>query len=251
MQRLVIHSGSRNLGKQVAEYYQRIAVDLQSGMEELFDRKQELIDSYKAQGRRSEIQEALKQLNAECLAKRQNPNVPADLCWLYGSYMDDYIHDVAICQQFAARNRERILIEILERTGLDASSVFHTVHNYIDVDEMILRKGAIAAHKGEVVLIPLNMRDGSVIAKGKGNEDWNQSAPHGAGRLLSRSQARESLSMDDYKASMAGVYTTSVCETTIDEAPGAYKPIEDIIGPISEAVDIIDIMKPIYNFKAS
>lgn len=251
MQRLVIHSGSRNLGKQVAEYYQNLALQLHSGKEEFFHRKQEMIESYKAQGRRSELQEAIKALNIEYADKQHKPDVPADLCWLYGTYMDDYLHDVEICQQFAIRNRERMLVEILERTGLDASSDFHTIHNYIDVDERILRKGAIAAHENETVLIPLNMRDGSVIAKGKGNKDWNNSAPHGAGRVLSRHDAREKLTMEDYKASMEGIYSTSICETTIDEAPAAYKPIEDIIEPIADAVDIIDVMKPIYNFKAS
>ena len=165
--------------------------------------------------------------------------------------MDDYLHDVDVCQRFAARNRVRMLVEILARTGLDASSEFHTVHNYIDVDEMILRKGAIAAHAGETVLIRLNMRDGSIIAKGRGNEAWNNSAPHGAGRVMSRREARETLDLREYRAAMEGIYSTSVNERTIDEAPGAYKPIEDIIGPIADAVDIIDVMRPIYNFKAS
>ena len=134
---------------------------------------------------------------------------------------------------------------------VDASSVFHTVHNYIDTDEMVLRKGAIAAHAGETVLIPLNMRDGSIIARGRGNEAWNNSAPHGAGRVMSRGDAREKLALADYEADMKGVYSTSVSKATIDEAPAAYKPIDDIIGPIAEAVDIVDVMKPIYNFKAS
>lgn len=251
MQRLVIHSGSRNLGKQVAEYYQKLAVQLHNGKEEFFRRKQELIDTYKAQGRRSELSEVIKALHVEYFGNPKGPDVPKDLCWLYGSYMDDYLHDIEICQEFAKRNRERMMIEILERAGLDASSEFHTIHNYIDTDEMILRKGAIAAHKEETVLIPLNMRDGSVIAKGKGNKEWNDSAPHGAGRIMSRHDAREKLSLDDYKAAMDGIYSTSVCESTIDEAPAAYKPIEDIIEPIADAVDIIDVMKPIYNFKAS
>ena len=249
MQRLVIHSGSRNLGLQVATYYQKLAVDLHSGKDEFFERKQELIDSYKADGRRDEIQAALKELAAQY--RGAEPDAPADLCWLYGQYMDDYLHDVEVCQRFAARNRERMMVEILARTGLDASSEFHTVHNYIDVGEMVLRKGAIAAHAGETVLIPLNMRDGSIIAKGRGNEAWNNSAPHGAGRVMSRGDARKTLKMKDYRAAMEGIYSTSVNERTIDEAPGAYKPIEDIIGPIVESVDIIDIMKTIYNFKAS
>lgn len=249
MQRLVIHSGSRNLGLQVANYYQGLAVDLHSGKEGFFERKRELIDAYKSAGCRDEIQAALKELAARY--EGAEPDVPADLCWLYGSYMDDYLHDVDVCQRFAARNRVRMLVEILARTGLDASSEFHTVHNYIDVGEMILRKGAIAAHAGETVLIPLNMRDGSIIAKGRGNEAWNNSAPHGAGRVMSRREARETLDLREYRTAMEGIYSTSVNERTIDEAPGAYKPIEDIIGPIADAVDIIDVMRPIYNFKAS
>lgn len=249
MQRLVIHSGSRNLGKQVAEYYQGLAVELHSGKEEFFERKREIIDAYKASGRRCEIQDALKALAAHYDASE--PDAPADLCWLYGRYMDDYLHDVDVCQRFALRSRERMAIEIMARTGLDASSEFHTVHNYIDTGEMILRKGAIAAHAGETVLIPLNMRDGSIIAKGRGNEEWNNSAPHGAGRVMSRGAARRTLDVEEYRRSMEGVYSTSVGESTIDEAPAAYKPAEDIIGPIAEAVDIIDVMRPIYNFKAS
>lgn len=249
MQRLVIHTGSRNLGLQVATHYQQLAVDLHRGKEDLFEKRQALIDSYKAQGRREEIQAALKELNDGFESRPLD--APLDLCWLYGTYLDDYLHDVAICQNFAIRNRERILIELLSLTGLDASSVFHTVHNYIDTDEMILRKGAIAAHKGEKVLIPLNMRDGSIVAVGKGNEEWNYSAPHGAGRVLSRTNAKVTLNMDDYREAMEGIYSTSVKESTLDEAPAAYKPIEDIISPIAEAVDIVDVMKPIYNFKAS
>lgn len=249
MQRLVIHSGSRNLGLQVANYYQGLAVDLHSGKEGFFERKRELIDAYKSAGRHDEIQAALKELAARY--EGAEPDVPADLCWLYGSYMDDYLHDVDVCQRFAARNRVRMLMEILARTGLDASSEFHTVHNYIDADEMVLRKGAIAAHAGETVLIPLNMRDGSIIAKGRGNEEWNNSAPHGAGRVMSRREARETLNLREYRTAMEGIYSTSVNERTIDEAPDAYKPIEDIIGPIAESVDIIDVMRPIYNFKAS
>ena len=140
---------------------------------------------------------------------------------------------------------------ILERTGMAGSDGFHTIHNYIDTDEMILRKGAIAAHKGEKVLIPINMRDGSVLAVGKGNPEWNYSAPHGAGRLMSRTKAKNTLSLEEYQKTMEGVYTTSVNGNTLDEAPMAYKSLEDIIDVIKESVDVIDVMKPIYNFKAS
>ena len=178
-------------------------------------------------------------------------DVPEDICWLYGSFLGDYLHDVEICQQFAKRSREKMAEIILERTGMTAKESFHTIHNYIDTDEMILRKGAIAAHAGEKVLIPINMRDGSVIAIGRGNPDWNFSAPHGAGRLMSRTKAKETLDLESYKEAMAGIYTTSVSEQTIDEAPMAYKSLEDIIDVIRESVDIVDIMKPVYNFKAS
>ena len=249
MQRIVIHSGSRNLGKQVAEYYQNLAIELHSGMEEYYERKEEIIKTYKEQGRRKEIQSALEELIKEY--NSANPDVPSDLCWLSGKYMDDYLHDVKLCQDFALRNRERMLTELLALTGLDASSTFHTIHNYIDVDEMVLRKGAISAKKGETILIPLNMRDGSIIAKGRGNAEWNNSAPHGAGRIMSRSQAQKQINLKDYEQAMEGIYSTSVCESTIDEAPFAYKSVDDIIGPIKDAVDIIDILKPIYNFKAS
>ena len=176
--------------------------------------------------------------------------MPEDLCYLYGSYLEDYLHDVEICQEFARRNREKVAEVLLERTKMNGGGAFHTIHNYIDTKEMILRKGAIAAHKGEKVLIPINMRDGSVLALGKGNPDWNNSAPHGAGRLMSRTKAKESLDLEEYRHEMEGVYTTSVNEATLDEAPMAYKSLEDIIGVIRDSVDIIDVMKPIYNFKA-
>lgn len=246
---LVIHSGSRNLGKQVAEHYQQLAIDLHAGKEDYYIRRDEIIRSYKEEGRRAEIQQALKNLEKEYTAK--NPDVPEDLCWLHGSFLEDYLHDVEICQQFARRSREKMAEILLERTGMTAVSSFHTIHNYIDTQEMILRKGAIAAHAGEKVLIPINMRDGSVIATGKGNPEWNYSAPHGAGRVMSRAAARASVNLEDYRKSMEGIYTTSVNKNTIDEAPMVYKSLEDIIGVISESVDIVDIMKPVYNFKAA
>ncbi len=210
---LVIHSGSRNLGKQVAEHYQQLAME------------------------------------KEWQAKE--PTIPADLCYLYDTYLEDYLHDVEICQQFAKRSREKMAEIVLERTDMTALSAFHTIHNYINTEEMILRKGAIAAHNDELVLIPINMRDGSVLARGKGNPDWNFSAPHGAGRIMSRAKARETLDMEAYKEAMADIYTTSVNEATIDEAPMAYKSLADIIDVIQESVDVIEILRPIYNFKAS
>ena len=168
----------------------------------------------------------------------------ADLCWLYGTYFDSYMHDIEICQAFARRNREVMANEILSLTGLEGSQAFHTIHNYIDTSEMILRKGAIAAHEGELVLIPINMRDGSILARGRGNPDWNFSAPHGAGRVLSRSRAREQLNMDEYRHSMEGVYTTSVSESTIDEAPMAYKDIRTVMAAQRELVRIRGTFTP-------
>ena len=246
-QYLVIHTGSRNLGKQVAEYYQKLAIELHQGKEEYFKKKDALIAEYKAAGRRKEIQSALKQLHW----KNKPLFIPEDLCYVYGSYLADYLHDVDICQQFAKRSREKMAEIILERTEMAALSAFHTIHNYIHTEEMILRKGAIAAHQDEMVLIPINMRDGSVLARGKGNPEWNYSAPHGAGRIMSRTKAREILDLEAYKKMMEGVYTTSVNKTTLDEAPMAYKSLKDIIDVIQETVDVIEILKPIYNFKAS
>lgn len=246
---LVIHSGSRNLGKQVAEWYQQLAIDLHKGIGEYLEAREELIRTLKEQGRKGEIQQALKNLKWE--KYNGEPDMPADLCYLEGKYLEDYLHDVEICQRFARRNREKMAEVLLGRCGMSGSNAFHTIHNYIDTEEMILRKGAIAARQGEKVLIPINMRDGSVLAVGKGNPDWNYSAPHGAGRVLSRTMAKKSLSLEEYQETMKGVYTTSVNESTLDEAPMAYKSLADIIDVIRESVDVIDVMKPIYNFKAT
>ncbi|MBR6475500.1 MAG: RtcB family protein, partial [Lachnospiraceae bacterium] len=244
---LVVHSGSRNLGNQVAQYYQRLAIDLNRGKEEYFVKRDQIIEEYKAAGRRNELQAALKALKWE----KKNTDLPDDLCYLYGKYLEDYLHDIEICQNFARMNREKMAEIILGNLKLEALDTFHTIHNYIDTKEMILRKGAIAAHKGELVLIPINMRDGSVLAYGKGNPDWNYSAPHGAGRIMSRTKARDVIGMDDYRKAMEGIYTTSVNAHTLDEAPMAYKPIEDIISAIGDSVDIVEVLKPIYNFKAN
>ena len=246
---LIIHSGSRNLGKQVAELYQKLAINLNRGYGEYLKKMDEIISSYKEQGRRSEIQSALKQLQWQVY---ESPvSIPEDLCYLEGKYLEDYLHDVDICQVFARRSREKMAEIILERTRMNGCDAFHTIHNYIDTDEMILRKGAIAAHKGKRVLIPINMKDGSILAIGKGNPEWNYSAPHGAGRIMSRTKVKNELNLDEYKQAMKGIYTTSANENTLDEAPMAYKSQESIIDVIRESVDIIDVMKPIYNFKAS
>ena len=243
---LIIHSGSRNLGKQVAELYQKLAINLNCGYGEYLKKRDEIIRTYKEQGRKSEIQSALKQIRWQ--VHESSASIPEDLCYLEGKYLEDYLHDVKICQVFAKRSREKMAEIILERTRMNGSDAFHTIHNYIDTDEMILRKGAIAAHKGERVLIPINMKDGSILAIGKGNPEWNYSAPHGAGRIMSRTKAKNELNLDEYKQAMKGIYTN---ENTLDEAPMAYKSLESIIDVIRESVDIIDVMKPIYNFKAS
>lgn len=245
---LVVHSGSRNLGKQVAELYQEYAVKQRKGTLDFLQRKDEIIRTYRETGRSAEIQAALKELEGD-YAQRQTA-IPAELCWLSGKAMQDYLHDVEICQRFARRNRERIAGYILRAIGAEETAAFHTIHNYIDTQEMILRKGAIAAHAEEIVLIPLNMRDGSVLAAGKGNPEWNFSAPHGAGRIMSRAQAKRELTMKEYQNAMKGIYTTSVSEATIDEAPMAYKSAHEILDAIGETVDIRDILKPVYNFKA-
>ncbi len=244
---LVIHSGSRNLGKQVAQFYQEKAICLHSGKEEYYKRRCDLISAYKAQGRQRELQTAIQALALEY----HTVNIPEELCWLYGDALADYLADIELCQRFARRSRELMAETILRHCSLEAAEAFHTVHNYIDTDEMILRKGAIAAHQGEKVLIPINMRDGSVLAVGKGDPDWNFSAPHGAGRLMSRGRARAVLTLDEYRAAMDGIYSTSVNESTIDEAPMAYKSLSDIVDMIHDTVEVIEILKPVYNFKAA
>ncbi len=245
---LVIHSGSRNLGKQVAEIYQERAIDQHKGIENYKREREELIRSLKERGETGKIQTAIEDLKTR--KERAKADMPEDLCYLSGNMFEDYLHDVEICQRYARRNRELMTEIILDRAGLTGTDSFHTIHNYIDTGEMILRKGAIAAHEGEKVLIPINMRDGSILAIGKGNPEWNYSAPHGAGRIMSRTQAIKKLSMDEYRKSMEGVYTTSLSEGTLDEAPMAYKSLEDIIDVVTESVDVIEVMKPIFNFKA-
>ncbi len=245
---LVIHSGSRNLGTQVAEFYQGIAIDLNLGKEDYYKQREEIIQTYKEQGRRSEIQSTLKTLARNF--KKKEPTMPYELCYLYGAFMEDYLHDINICQQFAKRNREKMAEILLERTGLTGYESFQTIHNYIDVGEMILRKGSVSAKSGEKLLIPINMRDGSLICVGKGNEEWNYSAPHGAGRLMSRSAAFERLTMEEYQKQMEGIYTTCVNTSTLDEAPMAYKNMDEIVANIKPTAEIIAHIKPIYNFKA-
>ena len=246
---LVIHSGSRNLGTQVACYYQEIAISLNLGKNDYLEKRNELIKTYKEEGRHKEIQKALIELEAEYNSRQTT--LPPELCYLYDHYMEDYIHDVDICQKFAERSRKKMAEVILNYCGWTEIESFQTIHNYIDVNEMILRKGAVSAKAGEKLLIPINMRDGSLLCIGKGNPDWNYSAPHGAGRLMSRMAAFERLSMDDYKKEMEGIYSTCINSETLDESPMAYKDINEIIENIEPTAHIIFRMIPIYNFKAA
>ena len=247
---LVIHTGSRNLGKQVAEIYQNKAIEYCSYKEEMKQEIQDTIKEYKEQGRQQEIQQKLIEIYKKYEGKTK---LPKDLCYLEGQLRKDYLHDMKICQEFASKNRELIATKIINKLGLYLfiEEHFETIHNYIDFKDNIVRKGAISAKKGEKVLIPMNMRDGCIIGIGKGNDDWNQSAPHGAGRTMSRNMARDVLNMEEFKETMNGIYTTSVNEGTIDESPMAYKPMEEIIDYIKDTVEITKIIKPIYNFKAS
>jgi RNA-splicing ligase RtcB len=246
---LVIHTGSRNLGKQVADYYQNLAVELMQGKDGLFVKQEQLIADYKAQGRRNEIEAAIKELHKSWKARELE--IPKDLCYLTGKYREDYLHDMKICQEFAVINRWCIADLILSGMHWVGIDIFETIHNYIEFETNMVRKGAISAKKGEKLLIPINMRDGCIVGVGKGNNDWNQSAPHGAGRVMSRSKARDVLTMGEFKQAMDGIFTTSVSFETIDEAPMVYKPIEEIIENIKDTVDILEIIKPVYNFKAS
>lgn len=233
---LVIHSGSRHLGSEVAGYYQEQAYKSLS-----HNGQKELIEKLKAEGRQREIQNELSKLTT----------VPKDFAYCEGALFDDYIYDMELTQYFAVLNRRAMKEEVLFHLGLEEKEGgFTTIHNYIDMDAMILRKGAVSAKKGEKLIIPINMRDGSLICTGKGNENWNYSAPHGAGRLMSRSKAKEQITLDAFKESMKGIYTTSVGVSTIDESPFAYKPIEDIVDNIGDTVEIEKIIKPVYNFKA-
>lgn len=241
---LVIHSGSRHLGCEVAGYYQQQA--LFSMYDSAEYQVKQTIDKLKSEGRFQDIQPAILAAREK---RRQNPQ--NDLAYVTGELFDCYIHDMKIVQQFAALNRKAIAETILCGMGWNETDRFTTIHNYIDIDSMILRKGSVSAKAGEKLLIPINMRDGSLICVGKGNADWNYSAPHGAGRLMSRSKAFQKLSMEEYRAQMAGIYTTCVLPDTLDEAPMAYKNIEEIVGQISPTAEIVKRIKPVYNFKAT
>ena len=255
---VVVHTGSRNVGKQVAEYYQSLAVKNLSGWDELMKEQEAMIETYKFLGLRSELQDAIRALHQSFVMRK--PPIPAAFCYVEGKSREDYLHDMRICQRWAVINRRIILgllVSHLQQQGNISStlddlrpSAFESVHNYIG-DDNIIRKGAIYARKGKKCIIPLNMRDGSLLCVGKGNEDWNFSAPHGAGRMLSRKAASEQISLQDFERSMEGIYSETVCEQTKDECPMAYKPKDEIIANIRDTVDIKTLIKPVFNFKAA
>lgn len=240
---IVVHSGSRHLGLEVANYYQ------EEGFKRLNGSSKKDIDNLildlKAQGREREIQKSI-----TALKNTKRTNIPRQLAYVSDELFEQYIHDMKIVQRYAELNRQAMMDEITRGMKIHVIEQFTTIHNYIDTEAMILRKGAVSAREGEKLLIPINMRDGSIICIGKGNDDWNQSAPHGAGRLMSRSAAKESFTVSEFKNQMSGIYTTSVNKDTLDECPMAYKGMDDIVNNIGDTVDIVQIIKPIYNFKA-
>lgn len=240
---IVVHSGSRHLGLEVANYYQNEGYNALNGSSK--QDIEQLIAELKAQGKEKSIQKSI-----TALKNTKRTNVPKQLAYVEGELFDRYIHDMKIVQKYAELNRQAMTDEIIKGMKLHVEEQFTTVHNYIDTKAMILRKGAVSAENGEKLLIPINMRDGSLICIGKGNEEWNRSAPHGAGRLMSRSSAKESFTVSEFKKQMEGIYTTSVNKDTLDECPMAYKGMNDIIDNIRDTVDIHKIIKPIYNFKA-
>lgn len=240
---IVVHSGSRHLGLEVANYYQNQAYEVLNGSSAAD--QQSIIRELKKQRREKEIQKTLEELK-----NSKRTDIPKQLAYVSGELFHQYIHDMKIVQEFAAYNRQAMMNEIIKGMKIHVVEQFTTIHNYIDVDSMILRKGAVSAKCGEKLIIPINMRDGSLICVGKGNPDWNQSAPHGAGRLMSRSKAKESFTVSEFKKQMEGIYTTSVNQETLDECPMAYKGMEDILKNIVDSVEVLSIIKPIYNFKA-
>lgn len=240
---IVIHSGSRHLGVEVAKYYQnRAAKELSTVPKEKLNL---LIAELKKEGREKEIEGEMRKFE-----KQHQTFVPKHLAYVEGQLFDDYIHDMKIVQHYAGLNRKAMMDEIIKGLKVTVVEQFTTIHNYIDTENMILRKGAVSAAEGEKLIIPINMRDGSLICRGKGNLEWNCSAPHGAGRLMSRSDAKQSFTVSEFKKQMKGIYSTSIGSGTLDECPMAYKNIDDIVGNVGDTVEILEVIKPIYNFKA-
>ena len=244
---IVVHSGSRHAGLEIAEYYQEMAWRQLNGKTKAD--LDAMISQLKAESRETEIEARRVEMNAQIKTQ-----IPKDLAYVSRYLFDDYINDMRIMQHFAMLNRKAMINTISIGLHLKKEEIvdqFTTIHNYIDTENMILRKGAVSAQKGEKLLIPINMRDGSLICLGKGNEDWNCSAPHGAGRVMSRMKAKKELSMEEFKAEMSGIYSTTVTKETLDEAPMAYKTMDDIVANIGPTADIVNVIKPIYNFKAA
>jgi RNA-splicing ligase RtcB len=242
---LVIHSGSRYLGVQTAGYYQKLGWKTLNRVPA--EAREALIERYKAEGRTAELNDALRALSEEYA---QTANVPERFAYVEGENLEDYIHDMRLVQSFAALNRQAMAQAILEGMGLNAADQFTTTHNYIDTEHRILRKGSVSAQKGERLLIPINMRDGALLCVGKGNPEWNFSAPHGAGRLLSRTAAQDALTVEEFQREMEGIYTTCVSQGTLDESPMAYKGIDAILSQIGPTAEVIRQIRPIYNYKA-
>lgn len=250
---LVVHTGSRRSGKDVAEYYQKQAYEQRNGLgeqraRELAEQRKAFIQRLRDEGLEREISKRLPEWQAS--RPEAEITVPYEVAWCEGELLDGYLHDMGVMQRYAALNRRIITETILRKCKLHAEEQFETVHNYIDLEHGILRKGSVSAAAGERLLIPINMRDGALICIGKGNPDWNESAPHGAGRLMSRADARSSISMKDYKEAMKGIYTTCVNRGTLDESPFAYKPMDEIVANIAPTAEIASRIRPIYNFKA-
>jgi len=247
---LIVHSGSRNMGLQVAKHYQDLAVQYISSLDnKSYATPEGLITEYKNKGRHREISEALKELKKQWTSKPTS--IKKALCYLTGGQMDDYLHDMEIAQEYASHNRRTMANRILDFIGVGEVDSFETIHNYIDMNDMMLRKGAVSAKKNEKLLVPMNMRDGSLLCRGEGNPEWNESAPHGAGRIMSRSEAKRTLDVSDFEETMQGIHTSSVGRETLDEAPMAYKPMKEIMDNTKETMVIEAILKPVYNFKAS
>ncbi|MEE0139511.1 RtcB family protein [Fusobacterium ulcerans] len=240
---ITVHSGSRHLGLEVANYYQKMGYKALNKVSDIDIEK--IIEQLKNEGKEKEINKTIKEIKKQIIT-----DIPQALAYVSEELFDDYIHDMKLIQKFAVLNRKAMMDEIIKGLGTEVVEEFTTIHNYIDTDMMILRKGAVSAKEGEKLLIPINMRDGSLICIGKGNEDWNYSAPHGAGRLMSRTKAKKTFELKNFKKEMEGIYTTSVSKDTLDECPMAYKAMEDIIKNIGDTVDIIKRIIPIYNFKA-
>lgn len=239
----MVHTGSRHLGVEIASYYQRLAYEKLN--KSSADDVRTLVDKLKAEGKQKQIESEIKKLK-----NTKRTDIPKHLAYVEGQAFDAYIHDMRIAQHFASMNRHAIVDVIIKNMGFHVVDSFTTIHNYIDLDNMILRKGAVSAQAGERLIIPINMRDGSLVCVGKGNPEWNYSAPHGAGRLMSRADAKQSFTVSEFKKEMSGIFTTSVGRDTLDECPMAYKPIESILDNIRETVDVQHIIRPIYNFKA-